>query len=367
MTQSALLLAPLALLVCTPACAQQPDGWRTDFTKHTVPLDEIVPGGPPKDGIPALDDPHFQSVAEAARWLAGPEPVIAFELNGEAKAYPLQILMWHEVVNDRIGGTPVAVTYCPLCNTALVFERRMDGRVLDFGSTGRLRYSDLVMYDRQSESWWQQATGEAIVGRYAGRRLRHLGGQLVSWEEFSSNHPSGRILSRETGYERPYGHNPYVGYDDPAGSPFPDFFPGPADQRLPAMERVVALDVGGRSLAFPFSTLRRRRVVNDQVGTVPLVVLWGPGSASAVDAEEIARGRDVGSAGVFDRRLNRRTLAFRRAGDGLMRDRQTGTRWNLLGRATAGPLAGAQLRPVPHSVSFWFALVAFRPDTHIKR
>jgi hypothetical protein len=172
------------LTAAPPAAAQQRDTaalrladgeqWRTDFSRHSVPLHEILSGGPPRDGIPALDRPRFESAAAAAEWLEGREPVMVVEHQGVTRGYPLSILVWHEIANDVVGGLPVAVTFCPLCNTALVFDRRLDGRVLDFGVTGRLRYSDLVMYDRQTESWWQQATGEAIVGTLTGSKLRRV-------------------------------------------------------------------------------------------------------------------------------------------------------------------------------------------------
>jgi len=182
--------------------AQASDGkrseWRTDFSRHTVPLEEIVAGGPPKDGIPAIDRPAFETVRSADRWLEAREPVLVVEHGRAARAYPLQLLIWHEIVNDRIGDLPVAVTFCALCNTALVFDRRHGGRVLDFGTTGRLRHSDLVMYDRQTESWWQQATGEAIVGELAGDTLRWLSAQTVSWAEFKAG-PGGTFRDRETG------------------------------------------------------------------------------------------------------------------------------------------------------------------------
>ena len=178
------MLAVVGAVAALPASAlgQFGDEWKTDFSRHTVPLDEIVSGGPPKDGIPAIDHPMFVAVHEADRWLGQREPVVVVRLGDETKAYPLQILIWHEIVNDVVGATPVAVTYCPLCNTALAFDRRLDGRVLDFGTTGRLRYSDLVMYDRQTESWWQQATGEAIVGSLAGAELTFIPAPLVSWK-----------------------------------------------------------------------------------------------------------------------------------------------------------------------------------------
>jgi hypothetical protein len=192
----------------------------TDFSKHTVPLDEITSGGPPRDGIPAIEEPRFISVAEADAWLHPREAVVLIQIGDDARAYPIQILMWHEIVNDVVGRTPLTVTYCPLCNTAIAFDRRLDGQVLDFGTTGRLRRSNMVMYDRQTETWWQQATGEAIAGKLAGRQLELLPAALISWAEFREAHPIGGVLSRETGHSRAYGRNPYVGYDDPERLPF---------------------------------------------------------------------------------------------------------------------------------------------------
>src|SRR3546814_369372 len=166
---------------------------RTDFTKHTIELSEIRSGGPPKDGIPAIDDPQFRSVG-AVSDLPASEPVITLSVQNDARAYPLRILTWHEIVNDTVGGLPVAVTYCPLCNAAIAFERRVDGRVLDFGTTGKLRHSDLIMYDRQTESWWQQYSGTAIVGQLAGLELEMLPARVEAFERFERRHPEGRVL-----------------------------------------------------------------------------------------------------------------------------------------------------------------------------
>ncbi len=348
-----------------PAQAQRAEGWQTDVSRHTVPLEEIVSGGPPKDGIPALDNPRLTSVAEADTWLSDRDPVVLLEEGGEARAYPLQILIWHEIVNDVVHGRPLAITFCPLCNTALAFDRRLDGAILDFGTTGRLRHSDLVMYDRQTESWWQQATGEAIVGVHAGRRLEFVSAPLVSWETFRSTHPSGLVLSRRTGHDRPYGENPYTRYDDAGGSPIASFFRGRRDDRLPAMARVVAVTLGGEDVAYAFTMLRQRPAINDEVGNTPIAVFWKPGTASALDRSRISEGRDVGSTGVFDRRLVGRLLSFDAKSDGRFRDRVTGSEFDLLGRAISGPLRGARLRPVPHGNHFWFAWVVFKPSTRV--
>ena len=170
--------------------------WATDFSRRTVEWDEILSGGPPKDGIPAIDAPAVESVDEAATWLTDRDPVILFEHNGEARAYPLAILIWHEIVNDEVGGLPVSVTFCPLCNASIAFDRNFDGQVLDFGTTGLLRNSDLVMYDRQTETWWQQFIGQGIAGEYAGEQLAFLPSQVISFGDYKARHPEGDVLAR---------------------------------------------------------------------------------------------------------------------------------------------------------------------------
>lgn len=354
------------LALALPSAAAAQGEWRTDFSKHTVPLEEIVSGGPPKDGIPAIDEPSFVSVREADRWISESEPVIVVEQGGDARAYPYQILIWHEIVNDVVGGLPLAITYCPLCNTALVFDRRHDGRVLDFGTTGRLRHSDLVMYDRQTESWWQQATGEAIVGTFAGDRLSFHPAQTTSWADFKRAHPRGRVLSKETGYDRPYGRNPYVGYDSGRG-PIERFFSKEGDDRLPAMERVAAVTLGDSHVAYPFSALREERAINDEIAGQPVVVLWAAGTSSALDDRTVAGGRDVGTSGVFKRTLNGETLTFEAGEGGRFVDTESGSIWDITGRAIGGSLAGRRLEPIPHGDYLWFAWAAFRPDTDIRR
>ncbi len=179
--------------------AANPDYWRhewpkTDFTKHSIPLADILSGGPPKDGIPPIDDPAFKPVSEIDA-LGETEPVIGVSINGKAKAYPLRILMRHEIVNDELGGVPITVTFCPLCNAAMVFDRRVGDKVLDFGTTGKLRNSDLVMWDRQTESWWQQFLGEAIVGSMTGTKLKALPVRLESWRNFKKRFQKGQVLS----------------------------------------------------------------------------------------------------------------------------------------------------------------------------
>lgn len=289
-------VAFLLLLAAAPAWAQ-PWGWRqewlrTDFAKHAVDLAEIVSGGPPRDGIPAIDRPRFAPVRTVE--LPGREPVISFRHGDEARAYPLRILVWHEIVDDTVAGLPVAVTFCPLCNTGSVFDRRLpDGRVLDFGTTGKLRNSDLVMYDRQTESWWQQFTGEAIVGELTGARLTMLPSRLESFARFRQRRPDGLVLLPPAGYRRSYGRNPYFGYDR-AAAPF--LYDGPLPVEVAPLARVVR--VGEE--AWTLDLVRERR----RIDTGELVVTWEPGQASALDAATIAEGADVGTVVVRRRRAD---------------------------------------------------------------
>ena len=368
----ALILA-LGLAACADAqeaTERALPGFETNTARRTIELSELQAGGPPKGGIPAIDAPRFVPQAAAAGWLAAREPVVLLRHGGEAKVYPLQILTWHEVVNDSLGGDPVAVTFCPLCYSAVAFDRRVgaegEARTLSFGVSGLLRHSDLVMYDRQTETLWQQFTGEALVGSLVGTSLAVLPAQIVSFEQARQSEPEAPVLSRETGHSRPYGQNPYVGYDDVAKAPF--LFRGPEDGRLPPMARVVAVEAGGAFRAYPARTTRRRGVVHDTLGGVPVVVFHAEGAATALGEAEIAEAREVGTTGAFrttvEHDRQRLALTFRARGDGF-EDEQTGSRWTVTGEATAGPLAGARLAPVRHHDTFAFAWFAFRPETTV--
>ena len=333
-------------------------GWDTDFSLHTVPYSQIR-FVIPRDQIPSIDAPKFVAPSEAA-WLKDVEPVVSLDIDGDARAYPLQILTWHEIVNDTVGGVPVSVTFCPLCNSAIAFDRRLDGEVLEFGVSGNLRNSDLIMYDRQTHSWWQQFTGEGIVGEHAGRMLEYLPASIVSFADFKRAHPDGKVLSRDTGFSRQYGRNPYAGYDTYDGNPF--LFTGDLDGRLLPVERVIAVSMDGVDVAFPLSVLQEERVINYEVGERRIAVFHKFGTTSALDASAIAESRDVGAAGVFDAVLDGQTLTFGAEDDRIVDD-QTGSVWDIFGNAIDGPLAGKNLAPVVHGNHFWFAWAVFKPDT----
>ena len=337
-------------------------GWRTDFAHRTVPLAEIYRGGPGRDDIPPLDRPGAVSRRLAARELGQRDPVIAVAVGRAARAYPLRTLVWHEVVNDRLGGRPIAVTYSPLTDSSLVLDRRVEGRELRLGTTGNLRRSNPLLWDRATESWWQQMTGEATVGSLAGRRLRPMPVQTLSFAMFGRRFPRGDVLARPRGSRASYTRNPYLGYDRLQTAPH--LFRGRVDGRLPPKERVVVLPGARPPVAVPFARLVRRRVAHLELGGTPAVVLYERGVASAIDADSVARSRDVGTAAAFDRRLDQQPLTFARR-DGAFVDRETGSRWDVTGRAVAGPLRGRRLRRLRHEQAFWFAAAAFRPRLRV--
>lgn len=334
--------------------------WGTDWNRHTVDYAEIISGGPPRDGIRSIENPPFIDFEEAGQWLAPTEPVIALEIDGDARAYPLQILTRHEIVNDVVGDVPVAVTFCPLCNSGIVFDRRVGDEVYEFGVSGLLRNSDLIMYDRTTESLWQQFTGEGIVGLHAGDQLDILPSSIVSFADFMEAFPAGQVQSTQG---RGYGNNPYVGYDSIGNEPF--LFRGPTDDRLPSMMRVVGVTIDDMKIAYPYNLLWEVGVINDTQYGQDLVIFHKFGTNSALGAAVIANAEDVGATGVFDPHLNGQKLTFILTGDGEIVDEQTGSTWNLLGQATGGELAGEQLEDIVHSDHFWFSWAAFFPDTRI--
>lgn len=299
------------------------EGWaKTDFTKARIAWSEILSGGLPKDGIPSIDKPAFKPVADGSE-LTGTDPVIGLAIGADARAYPLRILIWHEIVNDTVGGIPVTVTYCPLCNSAVVFDRRAGERVLDFGTTGKLRNSDLVMYDRQTESWWQQFTGEAIVGELTGTELKLVPARLESFAEFKQRHPDGRLLIPNDPKLRDYGRNPYVGYD---GGSAPFLYRGDYPKDIEPMARVVVVrDPSGKPKAVALDFLRKK----GRIDLDGIELAWRAGQSSALDHWDIAKGQDVGTV-----------TALKRDGAGKRED-------------------------VPYDVTFAFVVYAFHPDVHI--
>ncbi len=337
-------------------------GWpNTDFSKRSITFDEILYQALPKDAIPAIDKPVFKPISEIG-WINANEPVIVLEQGDVAKAYPLQIMIHHEIVNDRINGVPVAVTFCPLCNASIVYLRTVDSKVLNFGVSGSLRKSDLVMYDRQTQSWWQQFTGKGIVGRYNKVKLKTLPSKVIAYKDFVKTYPNGKILSRETGYNKMYGENPFSGYDDINESPFLYF--DPQDPRLSPMTRVLAVTRNKKHRIYPLPVLKINPVINDTFNGLPLVVFSKKGMFSAVDKQWIDDSRRIPAAVAYDRRYQNRVLTFQSVQSKIL-DTQTHSEWNILGHAISGPLNGAKLKSVGRGVHFSFAWLAFQPQSDI--
>lgn len=280
------------LMLAWPATAQV-DIWQyqwpnTDFSKKSVDFNEIMSGGPPRDGIPAINDPKMIKISAESR-LGDREPVMTVEIKGQTpRAYPVRYLMFHEITNDVIGGIPVAVTFCPLCNSGITFDRRVNGQTLTFGVSGKLRNSDMVMFDRETESWWQQFLGMGIVGEMTGAKLKQLPGWMESWGDFKARNPDALVMDQPDA-NRPYGTNPYTGYD--TGSPFLYRGENPPHGIGP-LERVVV--IGTR--AWPLS----RFADANQITESGVIITWKKGTASALDKRSIAKSRDVGAIRVRD-------------------------------------------------------------------
>jgi hypothetical protein len=317
--------------------------------KSIVPLDQIVSGGPPPDGIPSIDNPKFISVQEASKFLEDSELVLGLNINGDIRAYPLQILVWHEIVNDEIGSIPVAVTYCPLCFTNQVFNRTIDDgqEVVEFGTSGKLYNSNLVMYDRTSKSLWSQAMAEGIVGKYAGTKLERVPFDVAYWKEWKQLYPDSKILSRDTGSNRPYGVDPYGDYYTNSDVLFPI---SNRDDRLGLKEIVVGFENKGQYKVYKLQEIEDNKVINDQVNGKSITLFSSyPFMIRAYDP--IAQGQ------TLEFTYNPKSKNFL--------DEQTGSEWNFEGKAISGQMKGKQLTRLPFDEGFWFEWVAFHPKTEI--
>ena len=409
--------AALALTVIVGGFAAAQDEPTCNFQPEifNIPTDQVLQPQTPQ-GITGLGHegdclgitgpssaPAFVGQREAAQWIDAREPVVVVTVNGETRAYPLQILTWHEIANDTLGGVPIAVTFCPLCNSAIAFDRRIPltlltravallnngtielgeldqafleayafqygetpefigGLEVTFGVSGFLYNSNLLMFDSRTFTLWSQILGQGNIGTLTDTQLLNYPAQIVAFEAFAADHPEALVLSRDTGYFRDYGSNPYPGYDDVDTPPF--LFNGISDGRLPPKARVVSVELRGASAAYPFEILEQTRVVNDRLGDEPLAVFWQEGTASALNNATIADGRDVGAVGVYSRNLDGLELTFAWDGASFV-DEQTNSLWDLSGRAVAGTLAGSALHPVVHDNTLWFAWAAFKPETRL--
>lgn len=314
----------------------------TDGIRHTIPLDEIKSGGPPKDGIPSIDNPVFAGVQDAS-FVADSDTVIGLEINGQARAYPLSILVWHEIVNDEVGGTPVAVTYCPLCYTMQVFERVIDGQTVEFGTTGKLYNSNLLMYDRLTDSYWSQAIGTAVVGQLSGHVLDTVSFDIISWGDWKGLYPDTMVLTTDTGHARAYGVDLYDSYYTDRRVIFPIEH---RDDRLHPKEIILGFNINGVSKAYPQGIVESETLVNDAIGDTPILLV----------------SLFSGNARAFDRTASSQVLDFEYS-DSRITDTASGSVWNYDGMAVSGPLQGQQLSRLPIEPGFWFEWAAFHPQT----
>ncbi|MBI3020687.1 MAG: DUF3179 domain-containing protein [Candidatus Omnitrophica bacterium] len=247
-----------------------------DLSKSSVPREEILSGGPPKDGIPALTNPQVVS-GEAATYLRADDRVLGVAMGDQARAYPIRILNWHEVVNDRLDGAPVVVTYCPLCGTGMVFRAERRGQRVFFGVSGLLYNSDVLLYDRETESLWSQLKMEAVAGPRLGENLEWLPAQHTTWQAWRTAYPHTDVLSLNTGYDRDYGRDPYAGYATNSRLMFPVRH---QDPRLAPKEWVAGVLIDGQPNAYPLKRLSSGRVLEDQIGGQTLHVLYDANARS---------------------------------------------------------------------------------------
>ena len=348
-----------------------PFDWKTDVSIHFVPLSEIQIVLP-KGSFPTLDFPKFIGKTEGLNTFFVKEPVIAIEIDGRAKAYPLNILTMHEISNDTLSNVPVLVTYCPLCNSGIVYHRilKYDGKenLMEFEPSGMLRNSDMVMLDRNTESLWQQLMGVGIVGKLDEKELDILPSLIISVEEFFNRYPQGEILSKQTGFdksEKIYGTNPYKGYDNENSKPYEHFFNSDKiDKRFPPMERIVDIENNGKYRVYTFKSIEKKGVINDTFKSKNVVLFHQPGTVSVLDQSDISTSKDIGTISVFNRKLDGKNLTFKKSNT-TFKDIQTKSSWDITGFCYEGELKGKQLKIEPHSNHFAFAFLAFYPDTEI--
>ena len=316
----------------------------TKGLKHIVPLDKIRSGGPPKDGIPSIDDPKFVTVSES-QFMSDSDIVVGLEINGEIKAYPLFIMVWHEIVNDKVGGVPVAVTYCPLCFTNQVFERIIDGQEVEFGTSGKLYNSNLVMYDRLTDSYWSQALGISIAGELSGNELKRIPFDVISWIDWKNMHPDTLVMTTETGHLRAYSVDPYGSYYKDPRIIFPV---DNKDDRMHPKEIVLGFHENDVYKAFKQIDVESSNVINAKVDNKSFLIV----------------SLFTGNARAFDRMVEGQVLTFDFIDDTII-DIETKSIWNYDGVAISGSMEGTRLMREPFDPGFWFEWVALHPNTEV--
>ena len=374
MKRQLFLFSAICFLISTQAASQIYERgkldprWKTDTSNREVEIAEFT-SLLPRDGFEVFNNPGFIDKQTVYDYYFKFEPVIAVVVDGEARAYPLNVLTFHEIANDEIRGIPICVTYCPLCNSGVVYDRRFskDGAtfVFDFGVSGMLRKSDMVMWDHQTETWWQQLTGEGLVGKFSGEMLTFIPSQIISIEEFLKSYPDGKIMLSHMSekYDTSYGSNPYHNYDS-LGNKGSKFFNEEVDDRLPPMERLVDVENNGKYKVYPFSKIRKKKVINDDFEGKYLVIFYSSKTVSVLDEKNIEDSRHIGTATIFSPYIGSQKLTFKTK-KGKFTDLESGSLWDITGKCLEGKYAGKQLMKEVHSNHFAFAWLAFHPESEI--
>lgn len=334
--------------------------WQTDFDNYSVNPDDIVYGGTARDTrIIPIDDPLFAPVSISSSDFNPIEPVIVVDYENTERAYPLTILAMHEIVNDTIGDVPIAITFCPLCNSAVVYRRDLDGQVLRMGVSGNFYGNNFLMYDHLTQSWWYQFTGEAVVGELTGRTLTIVPSQVVGFRLYAERYPNGDVLIGDANNPNiNYDLTPYNAYQN---SRSPALTQSDYDARLGTMERVLSTTINDMPIAYPFRILQEVGVINHEIDGQAIVVFWQAGVISPLGNRR-GNDNDVGQAAAFGRELNGQRLTFRND-DGRIFDNETNSEWNIFGEAIAGELEGEALFDYQCFTHFWFAWSSAHPDT----
>ncbi|MGJ3239317.1 MAG: DUF3179 domain-containing protein [Anaerolineae bacterium] len=334
--------------------------WQTNFNIYSVNPSDVIASGMGRDRrIVPIDRPVFSSVADARERFNVYDPVIVIDHSGVERAYPLRILAFHEIVNDQIGEIPIAVTYCPLCNSPIVYRREVNGQVLRMGVSGNFYGNNFLMYDDLTESWWYQFTGEAIIGDFTGEMLDVVPSQVVGFYSFATRYPDGMVLVGDEGQPRiNYNMTLFMDYEE---NQSPLLTHDNYDPRLGAMAQVLSTTVNGTPIAYPFDILREVGVVNDQINGANIVIFWQPGAIGALESLSNQRA-EIGQAAAFGRDLDGVTLSFY-SNDGRIFDEQTDSEWNIFGESIDGELQGKTLEAYQCFTHFWFAWSSAHPNT----
>lgn len=309
-----------------------------DGTLYVLNPNKILSGGPPKDGIPSIDNPKFESAEEADKWLNDDDLVLGLDYKGTVKAYAHRILNWHEIVNDFAGNERVLITYCPLCRTGIAFRPIVNGKEIEFGTSGKLYNSELIMYDRLTDSYWPQSLGMAVIGPSTGKILEKIPLDTVRWKDWKKVHPDTQVLRKSTGFIRDYDRNPYGGIQKSDRVSFPL---SSTDSRLKSKVIVYGAEFDGAAKAYAEDDVKKDKVINDAVGDVPIVVVWY---------------EDLNTVKIFERTLDGETLEFSLDGDEIKDN--NGNVWTVVDMIE-------KLEIVDTFGHFWFAWAAFFPGTEL--